>query len=75
MGILQQAYGGVFVDLGFVNEEGIQFAYAWMLKLEQADYSKADWLQTAMRRNYFISDVLLELGRFPQCPLIHEHSP
>lgn len=65
LAILQQAYGGVFVDLGVVNSDGIQIAYAGMFKLERADYSKADWFQIAIKRPHFISDVFLGLRRSP----------
>lgn len=65
LAILQQAYGGVFVDLGVVNSEGIQIAYAGMFKLERADYSKAEWFQHAIKRPHFISDVFLGLRRSP----------
>jgi len=62
---LQKAYGGVFVDLGVVNEEGIQTSYAGSLKLERADYSEADWFKKAIVRDFFISDVFLGLRRQP----------
>lgn len=62
---LQEAYGGVFVDLGVVNEQGIQIAYAGIYKLERADYSQAQWFRQAIERDHFISDVFLGLRRFP----------
>jgi len=63
--VLQQAYGGVFVDLGIVNDEGMQVAYAGKLKLEKANYAQAEWFKRAMKRHYFISDVFLGLRRQP----------
>jgi len=62
---LQKAYGGIFVDLGVVVEDGIQTAYAGALKLEKADYSEADWFRKAITRDFFISDVFLGLRRQP----------
>jgi two-component system NtrC family sensor kinase len=62
---LQKAYGGVFVDLGVVNDDGIQIAYAGALKLERADYSEAEWFKKAITREFFISDVFLGLRRQP----------
>lgn len=62
---LQRGYGGVFVDLGLVSELGIQVAYAGNLKLERADYSKAEWFKKAIEREYYISDVFLGLRRQP----------
>ncbi len=65
LSILQQAYGGVFTDLGVVNSKGIQVAYAGMLKFDHPDYSQAQWFQDAIRRDNYISDVFLGLRRFP----------
>ncbi len=61
--VLQNAYPGVFVDLGVVNEAGMQISYAGDLKLLGADYSQAAWFQEAMKRDYFLSDVFLGLRR------------
>ncbi len=65
LGALQKAYGGIFVDLGVVNGDGIQTAYAGTLKLEKADYSEAEWFKKAITRDFFISDVFLGLRRQP----------
>jgi two-component system NtrC family sensor kinase len=62
---LQKAYGGVFVDVGVVDDQGVQIAYAGALKLEQAQYSEADWFKKAIIRDFFISDVFLGLRRQP----------
>jgi len=63
--ILQSAYGRSFVDLGVVNEQGIQIAYAGPFKLREADYSRAKWFQEAMRGNTYISDVFPGLRGLP----------
>jgi two-component system, NtrC family, sensor kinase len=65
LAILQQAYGGVFVDLGVVNSEGIQISYAGMFKLEKANYADTDWFRKAIQRNFYISDVFPGLRRLP----------
>ncbi|MHC1743672.1 MAG: ATP-binding protein [Syntrophobacteraceae bacterium] len=62
---LQRGYGGIFVDLGLVNERGIQVAYAGNLKLERADYSESDWFKKAIEREIYISDVFLGLRKQP----------
>ncbi len=62
---LQRGYGGVFVDLGLVNEQGVQIAYAGNLKLEQADYSSSDWFRKAIEREFYISDVFLGIRKQP----------
>ncbi len=62
---LQQNYGGVFEDLGIVNEEGVQVAYAGPFKLEKAQYSNAKWFNEALENPYYISDVFLGLRSSP----------
>jgi len=63
--LLQQNYGPVFVDLGVVNSRGLQVAYAGPFKLGQALYSNAEWFQTAMKSDYYKSDVFLGLRGLP----------
>jgi two-component system NtrC family sensor kinase len=63
--ILQNAYSGVFVDLGVVNSAGIQISYAGNLNLLNAGYSNAEWFREAIKRDYYLSDVFLGLRRSP----------
>ena len=65
LAILQNAYSGIFVDLGVVDSKGSQIAYAGNLKLERADYSEAEWFRVASLRDYYISDVFLGYRRTP----------
>jgi len=62
---LQQNYGGVFEDLGIINEAGVQIAYAGPFKLEKAQYSNAQWFNEALEIPYYISDVFLGLRSSP----------
>jgi two-component system NtrC family sensor kinase len=63
--ILQGVYGAVFTDLGVVDEEGKQIAYAGPFQLRRADYSDAPWFREAITSQYYISDVFLGLRRSP----------
>ena len=65
LALLQEQYNAVFVDLGLINEDGIQVAFAGPFKLGKADYSEADWLKKALESQYFISDVFLGLRGLP----------
>ena len=65
LAILQKSYGGVFVDLGVVDDQGVQVAYAGAFKLEKADYGQTEWFKKAIKQNYYISDVFLGLRRQP----------
>ncbi|MDY7037245.1 MAG: cache domain-containing protein, partial [Thermodesulfobacteriota bacterium] len=63
--ILQQSFGLVFVDLGVINTQGVQVAYAGPFKLGRAKYSEAEWFKKALKREYYKSDVFLGLRGFP----------
>jgi two-component system, NtrC family, sensor kinase len=63
--ILQEVYGRSFVDLGVVNDQGIQVAYAGPFQLKEADYSGAPWFREAMKGNTYISDVFPGLRGLP----------
>lgn len=62
---LQQAYDRVFVDLGVVNQQGIQVSYAGPHNLSNADYSMAGWFKKAISTHYFTSDVFYGLRGTP----------
>ena len=62
---LQLAYGAVFEDLGVINDQGVQIAYAGPFGLANAQYSEADWFKKATQTQYFISDVFLGLRGLP----------
>ncbi len=62
---LQQSYDRVFVDLGLINQEGIQVSYAGPHALINADYSEADWFKKAIETTYFTSDVFYGLRAEP----------
>jgi len=63
--LLKQEYGEVFTDLGLVNEKGFQFAYEGPFKLENADYSGAEWFMKAVSKPFYISDVFAGLRGRP----------
>ena len=63
--LLQDKYGDVFEDLGIIDETGVQEFYAGRLKLENAQYSHAQWFPEAIDSKYYISDVFLGLRSSP----------
>ncbi|MBU0987154.1 MAG: two-component sensor histidine kinase, partial [Proteobacteria bacterium] len=65
LSLLQEEYDTVFEDLGVVNAQGIQVAYAGPFELARANYSEADWFKKAIQTQYFISDVFLGLRGMP----------
>lgn len=54
---LQRAFDRSFVDLGVVNHQGHQIAYAGPLELTGVNYSGAKWFEDAISSPFFISDV------------------
>ena len=65
LNLMREEYHGAFVDLGLVNAEGIQVAYAGPFTLQMADYSAATWFQDAMASESVISDVFAGLRGSP----------
>ena len=62
---LRREFDTVFEDLGVVNDQGQQLAYAGPFRLEHADYSQAEWFKSAIKTPYFISDVFTGLRGKP----------
>ncbi|WP_319524845.1 ATP-binding protein [uncultured Desulfosarcina sp.] len=54
---LQRAFDRSFVDLGVVDHQGFQIAYAGPLELTGVNYSGAKWFEEAISSPFFISDV------------------
>lgn len=61
---MKQAFGG-FVDLGVIDERGIQVSYAGPYELEGRSYREHDWFQEVMVRGLHISDVFLGYRNLP----------
>ena len=65
LNLMREEYHGAFVDLGLVNADGIQVAYAGPFNLEMADYSSAAWFELALANESYISDVFAGLRGSP----------
>lgn len=65
LNLLREEYHGAFVDLGLVNQEGTQVAYAGPFNLEMADYSSADWFEQAFANESYVSEVFAGLRGSP----------
>ena len=62
---LIRRHGNAFVDLGLINEHGIQVSYAGPYKLQGADYAQAPWFKAVQKRQVYVSDVSLGLRGVP----------
>jgi two-component system NtrC family sensor kinase len=65
LNLMREEYHGAFVDLGLVDANGIQVAYAGPFNLQMADYSTATWFQNAAASESVISDVFAGLRGSP----------
>jgi two-component system, NtrC family, sensor kinase len=65
LNVLREEYHGAFVDLGLVDAEGIQVAYAGPFNLLMADYSSSPWFEQARTREHYVSDVFAGLRGTP----------
>lgn len=61
----QECFHGAYVDLGCVDSQGEQLAYAGPFHLAMANYRDAEWFKEASKKPYFISDVFLGLRGLP----------
>jgi two-component system NtrC family sensor kinase len=61
---LKQAFGG-YVDLGVVNRDGVQVAYAGPFELEGRSYSDHDWFLEVSIRGRVVSDVFMGYREIP----------
>lgn len=62
---LHLTYDRAFVDLGVVNQQGRQIAYAGPYKFTNAQYTETDWFKDAVEKPFYISDVFLGLRGTP----------
>ncbi len=56
---------GEFVDLGVINENGIQVAYAGPYALKGRNYADQGWYHELRIRGTYVSDVFLGYRKFP----------
>lgn len=62
--ILREEYGG-YVDLGIINDDGIQIAYTGPYDLADKDYSDQQWFNEARVRGVYLSDVFMGYRDLP----------
>ncbi len=61
---LEQTFSGV-VDLGLIDDSGLQVAYAGPYALEGRDYSEQEWFREVATRGSHVSDVFLGYRNLP----------
>jgi signal transduction histidine kinase len=61
---LQRAFGG-FIDLGVIDDNGIQISYAGPFELEGRSYSEYDWFSEVSMADVYVSDVFMGYRNVP----------
>lgn len=62
--VMKQEFGG-FVDLGLIDENGVQVSYVGPYDLKGRNYSEQPWFHEVRSRGAYISDVFMGFRRFP----------
>ncbi len=65
LAILREEYGGAIVDLGMIDAEGVQLAYAGPHRLAKAQYADAPWFAKVQENEEVTSDVFTGLRGTP----------
>ena len=71
---MKQSFGG-FVDLGVIDERGIQVSYAGPYELEGKSYREHDWFHEVNARGVHISDVFLGYRNLPHFVVAVQKDP
>jgi len=61
---LSSQYKG-FIDLGVIDENGVQVSYAGPYKLKGKIYAQQTWFQEVIIKGIYVSDVFLGYRKFP----------
>jgi two-component system, NtrC family, sensor kinase len=70
--VMKQAFGG-FVDLGLIDEHGMQVSYVGPYDLKGKNYSDQNWYHEVLVRGEHISDVFMGYRRFPHMVIAVKH--
>ncbi len=73
---LKRSFGG-FLDLGVIDDQGIQIAYAGPYALSGKQYREAGWFKEVDQKGIYLSDVFLGYRNIPHMVIAvkHEHPP
>ncbi len=71
---MKQAFGG-FIDLGVIDENGIQVSYAGPYELKGRSYKDHDWFHEVSTRGIHISEVFLGYRDLPHVVIAVQQDP
>jgi two-component system NtrC family sensor kinase len=72
--VMKSEFGG-FVDLGLIDESGVQVSYVGPYELKGKNYSEQAWFHEAQVRGSYVSDVFLGYRKFPHIVIAVQSSP
>jgi two-component system NtrC family sensor kinase len=70
--VMTQVFDG-FVDLGLIDENGVQVSYAGPYSLAGKNYAEQSWFSQVMIRGTYISDVFMGYRHFPHMVIAVRH--
>ncbi len=70
--VMTQVFDG-FVDLGLIDENGVQVSYAGPYPLAGKHYAEQSWFSQVMIRGTYISDVFMGYRHFPHMVIAVRH--
>lgn len=70
--VMSQVFDG-FVDLGLIDENGLQVSYAGPYALAGKNYAEQSWFSQVMIRGTYISDVFMGYRHFPHMVIAVRH--
>lgn len=66
--VMRQEFGG-FIDIGLIDERGIQISYVGPYDLKGKDYTEQSWYHEVVIRGTYVSDVFMGYRKFPHLVL------
>lgn len=69
---LKESFGG-FIDLGVIDKDGRQLAYAGPYKLEGRDYAGQDWFTETVSKGIYVSEIFLGFRDSPHLVIALKH--
>jgi two-component system, NtrC family, sensor kinase len=70
--VMKQEFGG-FVDLGLIDETGLQVSYVGPYDLKEKNYADQHWFHDVQIWGSYISDVFMGYRRFPHVVIAVQH--
>jgi two-component system NtrC family sensor kinase len=63
-GAMKQEFGG-FIDLGLIDESGLQVSYVGPYDLKGRNYAEQPWFHDVVAKGAYISDVFMGFRKYP----------